>query len=500
MIPKLALHWQILLGVAVGAAAGLALNAAAGERHSTTVLSPGKALVVEDTTDRIDVRVTDPAGKVLERYVVDPTGEEKGSYTTLSRLKEKQPQAYRLFQEHGRSTARHVGDVANDLGGLFLRLLKMVSVPLIITSLLTGVLGLADAGRFRRLFSLTLTYYVTTSAIAVFTGLLLVNMIQPGHRGAPAPPGAAADAPPARGLGEVLFGQVEKLIPVNPVEAVAGSDFLSTISFTLAFGVFAVLVGGRVLEVLRGLAEAGFKVMMAMTMAIIRLAPLGVLFLMLYATATQGARVFETLGWYMLTVFSGLALHGAVTLPLIVWLVARRRPLAYARALSPALLTAFSSASSNATLPLTMSCVEGRAGISNRVGSFVLPLGATVNMDGTALFEVVAVMFIAQLEPGIDLTIAQQVLIAFTALLASIGAAGIPHAGLVTMVIVLQAAGLPADRVGLILAVDRVLDMCRTAVNVWSDACGCAVVAYYDKGDGPAAAEPPAAGGGVAAG
>jgi Na+/H+-dicarboxylate symporter len=152
--------------------------------------------------------------------------------------------------------------------------------------------------------------------------------------------------------------------------------------------------------------------------------------------------------------------------------------------MAPALVTAFSSASSNATLPLTMNCVEERAGIDNRVGSFVLPLGATINMDGTALFEVVAVLFIAQMEPNINLTLGQQFLIALTALLASIGAAGIPHAGLVMMVIVLQAVGLPADRVGLILAVDRILDMCRTTVNVWSDMCGCAVVSRF-QGDLP---------------
>ena len=166
-------------------------------------------------------------------------------------------------------------------------------------------------------------------------------------------------------------------------------------------------------------------------------------------------------------------------LPLILKYVARRHPAEFAKAMSPALLTAFSSASSNGTLPLTLTCVEQRAGISNRVGSFVLPLGATVNMDGTALYEVVAVLFIAQFS-GIDLTLADQVIVAVTALLASIGAAGIPHAGLVMMIIILQAVGLPTEHQGLIIAVDRVLDMCRTSVNVWSDSCGCAVVSRLD--------------------
>jgi Na+/H+-dicarboxylate symporter len=227
--------------------------------------------------------------------------------------------------------------------------------------------------------------------------------------------------------------------------------------------------------------------MMKMTMAVIQLAPLGVLCLMLFAAATQGLSVFGRLGMYMVTVACALAMHALIILPLILRFMGRRSPWKFAQAMSPALLTAFSSASSNATLPLTLTSVERRAGVSNRVSSFVLPLGATVNMDGTALYEVVAVLFIANLTPGVDLTIVQQVIVAFTALLASIGAAGIPHAGLVMMVIILQAVGLPTEAQGLIIAVDRVLDMCRTCVNVWSDSCGCAVIARFEAGggDGP---------------
>jgi Na+/H+-dicarboxylate symporter len=223
---------------------------------------------------------------------------------------------------------------------------------------------------------------------------------------------------------------------------------------------------------------------MRLTMAIIRLAPIGVLAFMLFATATQGWGIFGGLAWYMLTVFLALVIHAAIVLPLIVKFVARRNPWEFAQAMSPALMTAFSTASSNATLPLTITSAEQRAGISNRVSSFVLPLGATVNMDGTALYEAVAVLFISQAyaaaDPNFSLTFGQQVLVAITALLASVGAAGIPHAGLVMMAIVLQAVGLPLDAQGIIIAVDRVLDMCRTTVNVWSDACGCAVVARLE--------------------
>jgi Na+/H+-dicarboxylate symporter len=336
----------------------------------------------------------------------------------------------------------------------------------------------------------------------------MVNLIRPGVDNVPAAARAdagdvlaAADRPlpddeaaprddPKEGksLVTVLFEQVQTMIPRNPFEALARAEFLSVIAFSLFFGICTILVGGRTAEVIGSFFSAAFDVMMTMTMFIIRLAPLGVFFLMLSATASQGIGVFGTLGWYMVTVACALFIHAVFVLPMIVHFLARRSPWRYAQAMSPALVTAFSSASSNGTLPLTLTCVEERAGISNRVGSFVLPLGATINMDGTALYEVVAVLFIAQYS-GIELSLAQQIVVAFTALLASIGAAGIPHAGLVMMIIILQAVGLPTESQGLIIAVDRVLDMCRTAVNVWSDACGCAVIARFEA-EGAAVAAP----------
>lgn len=481
-----ALHWQILIGVFLAAAIGIALNLTVGTRASTTPLPGQRQLVARDTVDRIDLKIVDAAGSVLpgKSWIVDPSGVTRGDnvFLTLDLLKRKAPEAYRLFQAHARSTARRVGDIGFAVGNLFLRMLKMVSVPLIITSLLTGVLGLADARKLRKLFGLTMTYYVVTSALAICTGIFFVNLFRPGVRSDQVQE-RAQELDVAEDLGETLYNQLQNLIPQNPFEAVAQGDFLSIIAFSLAFGIFALLVGGRTLEVLREFFQAGFDVMMRMTMAIIALAPIGVFALMLYAASTQSGDVFGRLAWYLATVAVALGFHALVTLPLVLWFFGKRNPLEYAQAMSPALLTAFSSASSNATLPLTMNCVEKRAGISNRVGSFVLPLGATINMDGTALFEAVAVLFIAQLEPTISLTLTQQFMVAFTALLASIGAAGIPSAGLVMMIIVLQAVGLPTDRVALILAVDRILDMCRTSVNVWSDACGCAVVAYQEGAD-----------------
>jgi len=477
---RLALHWQILIGMVAGAVIGVSLNLFASTRSVRLVedLPPGfSAVEIEDSSGRAEIRFY--SGDELQRQVtIDPVASGEDTFTTLEELRKQDPQVASFYQAHGGSWARTLGNLFRRLGNLFLRMLQMVAVPLIVTSLLTGVMGLSGQA-VGRMFSRTLTYYLITSLLAIVTGLVIVNLIRPGLRGGINPglvAGAEHHAMEAPHLGEIVLEQIESLIPANPLGALVEPNFLSIIAFTIAVAVFALRIGGGVAARVHEAASTAFEVMMAMTTAIIRLAPLGVFFLMGYVTATQGVAVFQSLGWYVLAVALALGVHALVTLPLIVKYIGRRSPLEFARAMSPALLTAFSSASSNGTLPLTMSCVENRAKISNRTGSFVLPLGATINMDGTALYEAVAVMFIAQLHFGTTLPLSQQVIVALTALLASVGAAGIPHAGLVMMVIILQAVNLPVELQGIILAVDRVLDMARTTVNVWSDCCGCAVV------------------------
>jgi len=525
---RMALHWQILIAMLLGATLGVVLNAAAGtqqrgqtakhSRGTIQILGMSQAVEVDqgeiwslDTPGRILIQRQVAAGngvsstrrivvgerQLVERRLADSgepwpaVGDEipRTVVATLSKLKSHDPAAYALFQVHGRSLARTIGDSAKTLGDLFLRMLKMVSIPLIITSLLSGVTGLGQAERLGKMFGRTLLYYLSTSMLAILTGLLLVNLIRPGMIGVEPVVAVEGAHQAGKSLAVVLFEQLQNMIPPNPFEAAATGNFLSIIAFSLAFGVCTILVGGTTAQRINELVDAAFQVMMKLTMLIIRIAPLGVFFLMLSAAASQGAGVFSTLGWYMLTVACALAIHAMIVLPTILHFVAKRSPIQFAQAMSPALLTAFSSASSNGTLPLTLTCVEQRAQISNRVGSFVLPLGATINMDGTALYEVVAVLFIAQFS-GIDLPLSQQLVVALTALLASIGAAGIPHAGLVMMVIILQAVGLPTESQGLIIAVDRVLDMCRTAVNVWSDSCGCAVVSRFES-EGRRPAPPP---------
>ena len=439
---------------------------------------PSQTITLE-TTKR-SVHFTEELAKITVRYSRLYDGKHKVqtnlNFTTAEELKEKYPQFADAYQGYAESFARKVTIAAKAVGDLFLRLLRMITVPLIVVSLVTGVSSLGSTERLGAMFGKTLLYYFCTSLLAITTGIVMVNLLNPGI-GTELPGGGAAEATfdGEQSLPGVFMRLLNNMIPQNPIHALANGDFLSIITFSILMGLFIIRVGGKSGETMRNFFQAGFEVMMSMTLFIIKLAPLGVLSFMLYATASQGLSIFATFGWYLLTVFLALAFHACVVLPLILKFVARRSPWEFAKAMSPALLTAFSTASSNGTLPLTMTSVEERAGVSNKVSSFVLPLGATINMDGTALYEAVAVLFIAQAYHG-ALTLEQQIIVAVTALLASVGAAGIPSAGLVMMAIVLQAVGLPLEAQGRIIAVDRVLDMCRTSVNVWSDSCGCAVL------------------------
>ena len=368
--------------------------------------------------------------------------------------------------------------MSRPLGTVFLTLLKMVIVPLVFSSIVAGVSGIGSTGRLGRLGGKTLIYYLTTSLLAILTGLVIVNYIKPGvgaELGLAAMPQAVAAA--EGGIGDFL----RRMIPDNPVAAAANGEMLQLIFFAILFGVFLTRVEAKYGEPLQSFITGMFEVMMKITSFIILLAPFVAFALVGSIVARTGFDAFIPLGYFALCVVLGLVIHGCVTLPLLLRLVGGINPLAHVKAMAPALMTAFSTASSSATLPLGMECAEERAGVSNKISSFVLPLGATVNMDGTALYECVAVIFISQYYyshgQGFELTFVQQAVVVFSALLVSIGAAGIPMAGLVMMGVVLSAVGLPLEGVGLILAVDQILDMCRTTTNVWSDYCGAAIIA-----------------------
>ncbi|HEC29283.1 MAG TPA: dicarboxylate/amino acid:cation symporter [Gammaproteobacteria bacterium] len=375
-------------------------------------------------------------------------------------------------------------------GTLFLNALKMIIVPLVVSSVVVGIAGIGSSGALGRLGGKTLLYYLTTSLLAILVGLLMVNILTPGILdGLPAKEviGQLDDKTVADVLSRVegkgagdLAGVFLQLFPPNIIEAASSNgQLLGLIVFSLFMGFFMTRIDEPYAQSFYNFWSGLNQVMMKITDFIILFAPIGVFGLVAKVVAdTDTERLDDlarTVGVFFLTVVAALAFHFLVTLPLILKYVARVNPLRHYRAMAPALLTAFSTSSSASTLPLTMECVEENAKVSNRTTSFVLPLGATVNMDGTALYECVAAMFIAQAY-GLDLPFTVQFTVVLIALLTSIGVAAIPSASLVAITVILAAIGLPADGIAMIMAVDRILDMLRTAVNVFSDSCGAVVI------------------------
>ncbi len=364
----------------------------------------------------------------------------------------------------------------------FMRLLRMVIVPLVFTSIVHGISGIGDGRALGRLGAKTLLWYTMTSLLAILVGLSLANIIQPGA-GLEMPEGVQELRPEDLQTPDSMAGIVTRLIPKNPAEAAASFDILGLIFFSICLGATIGMMKGESGDLLRRGFGAGFKVMMKLTTGVIRLLPIGVFALLARAVGQMGLDVFQQVGKYMVTIAIGLSIHILVVLPLLLFLFTGKSPLHHYRAMTSAMAMAFSASSSAVTLPMTMKCVQEKAGVSNRVTTFVLPMGATINMDGTALYECAGALFIAQ-ALGVEIPLAMQGIVVLTALLASIGAAAIPSAGLVMIFIVLEAINLNTPEAyalaGLMLAVDRPLDMYRTVVNITSDSVGAAVIAHSE--------------------
>jgi Na+/H+-dicarboxylate symporter len=371
------------------------------------------------------------------------------------------------------------------IGDLFMRLLRMIIVPLVLTSIISGVASVGGGRALGRLFGKTLGYYLLSSFLAVGVGLLMVNLIRPGV-GANMVETTASDLPPL----ETPSSPVDLLlsiVPDNVIQAAATGDMLALIFFSIVFGAAITTLPEKTGRIVIDLFDALFQVMMRLTSGIIAFLPIGVFALITRMVGTTGFDSFRPLALYVVTIASGLTLHLFITLPLLLILLGRISPRIHFANMREPLLIAFSTSSSGATLPVTINAVEKKVGVSNKVASFVLPMGATVNMDGTAVFECAGALFIAQVL-GFDLSLTQQAIVVLTALLASIGAAAVPSAGLVVIFIVLEAIGLRGPDVnvivGAMLAIDRPLDMYRTAVNVFSDSCGAAIIARSEGESG----------------
>jgi Na+/H+-dicarboxylate symporter len=400
-------------------------------------------------------------------------------------------------------------------GEIFLRLLKMMVVPLVVASVMSGILGLGDVRKLGRPGGYAVLYYLSTTVLAVVVGLMVVNIVRPGDGIDRAAIEDVAQADEAAEIRAKLLSRVAKVTDVPEEEvavvlkdledeeeviptiwtilenlllmlftdnlfgAAAETNLLPLIVFSIIFAGMLTTMGSRVRAITEMIGQVN-DALMSFILLLMKLAPVGIFCLVAgrFGKATSEGKFIDELartGWYFSTVVGGLAIHALVTLPLIYWIFTRKNPYRFMVHMSQAILTAFSTASSSATLPVTMECANIKAGISKRSTEFVLPLGATINMDGTALYEAAAAIFIAQ-AIGMPMDLFQQLIIAVTATLAAIGAAGIPEAGLVTMLIVLNAVGLPVEYISLILSVDWLLDRFRTAVNAFGDSVGAAVV------------------------
>lgn len=378
--------------------------------------------------------------------------------------------------------------VVDFLGQLFLNGLRMLIVPLIITSMMQAMLNLPAASSVGRLGGRLVAWIALSTLLAVMLGLLLVNTFQPGvidgkpageALGLDANTGAVMERVKDAGTGDIA-GIFLRMLPPNIVEAAADSQMLGIIVFSLLFGFFASRLDNPLRETQVRFWQGAYETMLRITGLIMRFAPIGVFALVSETVAKTGWQAIGPLLMFFLCVVAALLLHLLVVLPALLRLLGGVSGWHHLRGMMPALLTAFSTSSSAATLPVSIDCVQRRAGVSPSTAGFVLPLGATINMNGTALYECAAALFIAQAY-GLDLSLSMQFLVVVLALLTSVGVAGVPSASLVAIAVILGAVGLPLEGVGLILAVDRILDMMRTAVNVYGDTCGAVIIA---RGEG----------------
>lgn len=497
------IYTKILIGMAVGAALGFALGPrSALLEHDEVVLPAPKGLELLQGPGEGRSRYQLPDGVPTRLHLLERRHHGKKPYYKVAiQVSKRQVMKDRTgllkpkmrlevwvdasdLPEPTSAAGDTVMDVLEPVGQVFLRLIKMIIVPLVFASLLVGVASLGDIRKLGRLGGKTLGYFLLTTTVAITIGLAFSNIIKPGSYIAPeerqqllAQYGADASAKTQQAAEQPsAVENLLSIIPENPVQSMAGGEMLQIIFFALFFGIALTLLPQEKTERVVAFFDAVNEAMVMCVHLIMKLAPYGVLALVANVVGQSGTSVLFALGVYALVVMAGLATHAIAVYTSVVRLFGKISPWDFWRAIRPAQLLAFSTSSSSATLPVTMECAEKNLGVSGQVTSFVLPLGSTVNMDGTALYQGVAAVFIAQVF-DIHLSIGDQLNIVLTATLASIGAAGVPGVGMVTLALVLTSIGVPTVGVALILGVDRILDMFRTAVNVTGDLSATVMVA-----------------------
>lgn len=367
------------------------------------------------------------------------------------------------------------------VGRVFVDLLKMILIPLVFTSITLGIVNLKAHAQMGRVWKLTLAYFLCTPALAVLLGLILANVFRPG---AGVEIHMFQDAVMSfKNMEQMTFPQFLKSFVsslfLNPLTAMAKGEVLAVVIFSIILGIALIRLQESTKTIQRFLEES-FDVVMLIVSWIMVIAPFGIMALLAKLVATQNVSVLQALWKFILVVVGGTLFHGIVVLPALLYFLTGMKPLYFFNQMKEALITAFSTSSSSATMPVTLNCVENNLKVDKNIAGFVVPMGTTMNMDGTALYEAMAAIFIANLV-GIELNLAQQIVVFFMAILASIGAPGIPSAGMVTMIMVLQSVGLPAEAIAILLPIDRPLDAIRTVVNVEGDAIGSLIVQKYSR-------------------
>lgn len=485
---KLALHWKILIGLVLGVVVGVVINqawtpatwAAVGVDHPAAFLD-GKAAEVPVLPEGVaTVQALNPADPALARLSPFQLSPEQVDAYKLERVEANRGAGLAA------KAARVLRKLNTFIGDLFLRGLKFIAVPIVLFSLIVGASSLNDLAKLGRIGAKTIGIYLCTTAVAITVGLVFAKVVRPGsfvtketRDQLVAQFGDEATGKVQAAAAPDVWSTVLNIVPTNPFEALAKGEMLQVVCAALLIGVCLTLIPKEKARVVITACDGMTDVIIKIVDLVLMLAPYAVFAMIVKVVADMGLDVLKALAVYSLVVVAGLATMMFVVYPAVFMTLAKVRYGRFFRAMSPAQLLAFSSASSSATLPVTMECAQERLGVHEEVASFVLPIGATVNMDGTALYQGVAAVFIAQLY-DIPLGLGGQLTIILTATLASIGTAGVPGVGMIMLVIVLQSVGIPLQGIAVILGVDRVLDMCRTSVNVTGDCMVCCVVAHTE--------------------
>ena len=490
-IPKPPLHIQILLGLIFGAVFGLLF---AVDQHML-ILGLTKDGQEQEIVIRDWEEITLRAG---EKEHVFAAGDQAEILHMFAQLRKASPQGVTMLvrsgdrvraYEHVPSLRKEttVATAIKPIGDIFIRLLMMIAIPLVFASLLVGVSSLHDVSRMARIGGKTIAFYLLTTALAISIGLLFGNVIRPGAQMDPTARDRLLAAYQEDAASKIeqnisvdMLDYIVRLVPKNVVQALAEAEMLQIIFFALMLGITLLFIDREKADRVIGFFDAISDAMIKMVDFVMLIAPYAVFALIAATIAEFGFGILQTLLWYIVAVIGGLAVQTFIVYPLLLKSLARDVPLGrFLRELRPAQLVAFTTSSSAATLPVTMESCEN-VGAPKSVTSFVLPLGATINMDGTALYQGVAAVFIAQVF-GMDLSLTQQLTVVLTATLASIGTAPVPGVGIIMLIIVLRSVGVPETGIALILGVDRILDMCRTITNVTSDATATMIVSSTEK-------------------